>query len=118
MARISVVVLADTESAGDMGRVANALSTVKEAAGAGDEVELVFDGAGVKWPAELEGGDHRLSPAFRQVREHVSGACEYCAGAFGVTDAVRRSDVPLLGEYEGHPSLRSRVEEGFEVITF
>lgn len=118
MAKISVVVLADTESPGDLGRVANALTMVKEAAEAGDVVELVFDGAAVKWPGELAAGEHKLSPAFEAVREHVTGACEYCADAFGAEQAVRRSGVALLGEYEGHPSLRDRVAEGFQVLTF
>ncbi len=45
MSKISVVLLADTETHGDLGRVANALSLVKEAKQEGDEVELVFDGA-------------------------------------------------------------------------
>lgn len=118
MSKISVLVLADTESGGDMGRVANAFATVKEAAACGDDVELVFDGAAVKWPGALAGGAHKLSPAFEAIREHVTGACEYCAGAFGVEDEVRGAGVPFLGEFEGHPSLRQRVAEGFQVITF
>lgn len=118
MAKISVVVLADTESPGDLGRVPNALATVREAAEAGDEVELVFDGAAVKWPGELDSGQHKLSSAFAAVKEHVAGACEYCAGAFGVEQAVRRSGVELLGEFEGHPSLRDRVAGGFQILTF
>jgi hypothetical protein len=42
----------------------------------------------------------------------------YCAKAFGVRSAVEKSGVALLDEYQQHPSLRRRVEEGFEVITF
>lgn len=37
MAKISVVVLADTETHGELARVLNALELVKEAAEAGDE---------------------------------------------------------------------------------
>lgn len=118
MPKISVVVLADTTSGGDLGRVSNAFATVKEAAEAGDEVELVFDGAAVKWPGELADGGHKLSPAFEAIRGHVAGACEYCAGAFGVEEAVESAGVPFLGEFEGHPSLRQRVAEGFQILTF
>jgi hypothetical protein len=42
----------------------------------------------------------------------------YCAKASGVRSAVEKSGVALLDEYQQHPSLRRRVEEGFEVITF
>jgi hypothetical protein len=48
----------------------------------------------------------------------VSGVCSYCAGAFGVKGDVQACDVQLLGEYEGHPSFRSLVAAGYQVITF
>ncbi|HUG41840.1 MAG TPA: hypothetical protein VMM12_15230 [Longimicrobiales bacterium] len=38
--------------------------------------------------------------------------------AFGVKDGVREADVGLLSEFEGHPSLRRRVADGYDVITF
>lgn len=118
MAKISVVVLADIETHGDLGRIANALSTVKEASEAGDEVELVFDGAGTRWIPELAKPDNKLRPSFEKVRQHVAGACEFCSAAFDVKDGVRAAGVRFLSEYEGHPSLRRRVEQGYEVITF
>ena len=68
MAKISVVILADSETHGDMGRVANALALVKEAKEAGDEVELIFDGAGVTWVPVLSDADHDLHPMYQSVR--------------------------------------------------
>lgn len=118
MAKISAVVLAGTEAHSDLGRVLNALELVKEAAGAGDEVELVFDGAGVQWVAELSDPDHDLHRVYRAVEEHIGGACEFCANAFEVKEQVRETGIPLLSEFEGHPSLRQRVADGFEVVTF
>lgn len=118
MAKISVVVLADIETHGDLGRLANALSTASEAAGAGDDVEIIFDGAGTRWVPELAKDDHKLNHSFEGLREHVAGACEFCSGAFGVKDGVRAAGIAFLSEYEGHPSLRRRVEQGYSVITF
>lgn len=118
MAKISVVVLAGTESHADMGRVTNALSLVKEAKEAGDEVELVFDGAGVTWGPELAAPEHDLHGLYSAVEDRVSGACEFCAGAFGVREEVRDVGIAFLSEFEGHPSLRKRVGEGYEVVTF
>jgi hypothetical protein len=118
MAKISVVLLADVESHGDLGRTANALALVKEAKAAGDDVELVFDGAGVQWVRELAKGDHKLHGQFEGVRDKIAGACEFCAGAFGVRHAVHAAGVKYLSEFEGHPSLRTRVEQGYEVVTF
>lgn len=118
MAKISVVLVAGTESHADLGRALNALTMVKEAKEAGDEVELVFDGAGTQWVREFGSEDHKLHGVYETVRDKIAGACEFCANAFGVTEDVKVQDVRLLQEYEGHPSLRGRVAEGYEVITF
>jgi hypothetical protein len=48
----------------------------------------------------------------------VAGACSYCASSFGVKEEVEKSNVPLLEEYAGHPSLQKLVSEGYQVITF
>ncbi len=118
MANAALVVFADTETHADMGRVANALTTAKEFKDAGEEVTLIFDGAGTKWVGELSDPDHRLSGAFDSVKDQIGGACAYCAASFGVKEEVQASDIPLMDEYKGHPSLHSLVSQGYEVITF
>ncbi len=118
MAKIAVVVLADVETHADMGRVANALETVKEAKEEGDDVRLIFDGAGTRWIPELTKQESKLAPLYQAVSDKVSGACAFCAAAFGVRDAVKQAGVPLIDEYEGHPSLRTLVADGSAVLTF
>jgi hypothetical protein len=118
MAKISVVLLADTETHGDLGRLANALSLVKEAQVNGDEVELVFDGAATGWIPKLSQREHKLHGQFEAIRDRIAGACEFCSGAFGVKEEVRSSGVPFLSEFEGHPSLRTRIANGYHVVTF
>ncbi|MDQ3224818.1 MAG: hypothetical protein M3Q75_15295 [Gemmatimonadota bacterium] len=118
MAKIGIVVLTDTETHGDLGRVVNALITAKEATEAGDEIRLVFDGAGTKWIGELAQRTHRSHSLYRAVKDSITGACRYCSTAFGAKDAVETERVPLLDEYEDHPSLRKLVADGFEVLVF
>lgn len=118
MAKISVVILAGTELHSDLARVLNGLELTKEAIEAGDEVELVFDGAGVSWIPELDDPDHKLHRVFQAVEDHIAGACEFCAGAFDVKDEIRDAGVSFLSEFEGHPSLRTRIADGFEIVTF
>jgi hypothetical protein len=36
----------------------------------------------------------------------------------GVRESIRQAGVPLLEEYDRHPSLRRLVRSGFEVVTF
>jgi hypothetical protein len=59
MAKAAIVVLADTETSGELGRVVNALTTAKELKQEGDEMAVVFDGAGTKWVPVLSDPEHR-----------------------------------------------------------
>jgi len=118
MTKAAVIVLADTETHGDLARVVNAMMTAKEFTEAGDDVELMFDGAGTQWPGVLADPDHRSHRLFEQVHEVISGACAFCSRSFDAEDGVRRADVPFLEEYKGHPSVRRLVQEGREVLTF
>ena len=118
MPKIAVLVLADTESPGDMGRVVNAMEVAKEFKEAGDPVQIVFDGAGTKWIKELTREDHDYKDLFESVRETISGACSYCAKAYGVREAVAANDIPLLDEFDEHPSVRKLVVAGYQVLTF
>jgi len=118
MAKAAIIVLADTESHADHGRVANALEAAKEfAQNPEDDLELVFDGAGTQWVPLLEDEDHDYHELYQAVRDDTA-VCNYCSGAFGVNDAVADTGVTLLDEYDGHPSVRSLVDDGYEVITF
>lgn len=117
MTKIAVMLLADTETAEAMGRMANALTLAKESKEAGDDVRLVLDGAGTKWAPELAKEDHKYHRLFEDVRDEA-GACVYCARAYGVKDEVESTGVGLLDEYKGHPSVRQLITDGYEVVTF
>lgn len=116
--KAAIVVLADTETHEQLGRVVNALEAVKEFKDAGDDVRLIFDGAGTKWVVELSDPAHKAHRLYAAVRDKVSGVCAFCAGAFGVKDQVVSCGAPLAGEFEGHPSFRSLLSQGYQVLTF
>ncbi len=118
MTKAAIVILCDTDTHEAMGRMANALEAVKEFKEAGDDVRLIFDGAGTKWIGELSKPEHRANPLFSAVKDKISGVCAYCAGAFGVKEQVQACGVQLLGEYDGHPSFKKLLSENYQVITF
>lgn len=118
MNKAALIVLADKETHEDRGRVANALVTAHEFKEAGDDVQVVFDGAGTKWVPELENPEHRYHDHFEAVKDQVAGACAYCASAYQVRDPIEETDVALLDEYEHHPSIRRFVADGYQVVTF
>lgn len=117
MTEAAIVILAGQDSHADRGRVTNALVAAKEFRDAGDDVKVIFDGAGTEWLPELTEGDDDLSPLFDEIEDVVDGACAFCSDAFGVRDEIEGA-VPLLKDHEGHPSIRSLVEDGYEVVTF
>lgn len=117
MSQAAVVVLAGTDSSGDLGRVVNALETAREFQQSNGDLELIFDGAGTQWIPELEDEDSNYHELYRDVKEDAT-ACSYCAGAFDVEGDVTDAGVELVDEQDGHPSIQSLVDEGYEVITF
>nr|WP_087474916.1 hypothetical protein [Nitrospira cf. moscoviensis SBR1015] len=74
-----------------------------------DDVQLIFDGAGLKWIPELEKSDHMAHDLPAAVKNRIGGACEFCAEALGVKEQVVACGVKLTGEYDGHPSFRKLV---------
>ena len=121
----AIVVLSDPSSSSDeaFGRVFNALATAYEYRQAGDEVVMLFQGAGTRWVGELEQPDHPAHALFEAVRDTVAGVSSACANVFGATDAALSADVPLLDDNPvpgttGLPSLRKLIGTGYTVLTF
>ncbi|MEA1931529.1 MAG: DsrE family protein [Euryarchaeota archaeon] len=118
MANAAIFILTGNESHADYGRLANGLEAAKEFAETdGDEVTVVFDGAGTQWIPELIDAESDYHDLYTAIRDEAI-VCDYCAGAFGVEDAVDEAGLTLVNEYEGHPSVREFVADGYEVITF
>jgi hypothetical protein len=118
MAKAAILVLADTETHEGLGRVVNGLMAAKEFKEAGDDVRVIFDGAATKWPGVLSEPQHKYHKLYEAVTDTVAGACGYCARAFQADQDVQTAHVRLLEEYEGHPSVRRLVADGYQVITF
>ena len=112
-----VLVLADTETHEDRGRIRNALETTNEFKDSGDDVKLIFDGAGTKWIPEISKSDNKYNELYTGLKDRAL-ACKYCAASFGATKGIQDAGVPLLDEYHGHPSLRKLVSLGYQVISF
>jgi len=116
--KAAIILFADTDRPEGMGRMANALTSAREFKEAGDEVVVIFDGAGVKWVPELADEGHKYHGLLDEVRDVVAGACVYCSRAYGVQDQVAAADIPFLDDFRGHPSIRSLVADGHQIITF
>lgn len=119
MSKVAIFVLAGTEGHSDLGRVFNALEVAREYEEDGDgEAVIVFDGAGTEWVPELEDPEHDAHEIYASVKHRIEGACRFCAKSFGVFEEIQETDIDFLADFEGHPSIKSFVDDGYEVITF
>lgn len=101
MAKLTVVLLADAETHEQMARAANAFEMVKDAKQANLDVELILDGAGTRWVRELAKRESKMRGLFEEVRDKVTGVCEYCAGEFGVTEGCTHRAFPSRASSTG-----------------
>ena len=122
--KTALIILSDPK-AGDeaLGRLFNALAIAHEAIQAGDEVEVVFNGAGTRWPEELSRPAHPANGLYHAVRETVVGASRGCAVVFGATKAVEASGLPLLNDKAlagtpGMANLRRYLADGWRTLVF
>lgn len=106
-----------------LGRLFNGLALAHEARAAGDEVEIVFKGAGTRWPSQLVKLDHPAHERYQSVRESVKGASLGCCQKFGAEQANRDAGVPLLADtaLPGSPGiagLRRYLDEQWNLVMF
>jgi hypothetical protein len=123
--KTAVVILSDPKSGADesLGRLFNALALAHETRTAGDEVEIVFKGAGTRWPAELAKPAHPAHGHFQALRENMKGASCGCAEVFGARGGVEAAGIALLTDTplpgtSGIAGLRRYYEDGWNVLTF
>lgn len=118
MEKVLILILSASDTHGKLGRAVNALKITKELKEAGDDVKIIFDGAGTEWIGKLAPSNHRASPLYEAVEDKIVGACGFCSKAFGVKEEVEEAGVPFLDAYDQHPSIRKYIADGYQVITF
>jgi hypothetical protein len=122
--KIAIIILSDPKGGDEaLGRAFNALAVAHESLQRGDEVEVVFNGSGTRWPEELTKVSHPANTLYNAVRESVKGASRACAAVFGATKSVEACGLPLLQDkaLAGTPGLsdiRRYVADGWQTLIF
>lgn len=118
--KFAIILQADTDRHEGIARAFHALLYAKELREHGHRVLLLFDGAGTHWVEELTRpeGKNPLIPAYMELAKTgiVQVICDYCASSFKVKDQLEERDLPLVGEYEGHPSIAELVDDGYQLL--
>jgi hypothetical protein len=122
--KTAIIIMSDPKAGEDaLGRVFNALAVAHESLEAGDEVEVVFNGAGTRWPEQLIKPQHPAHALYNAVREVVHGVSCGCATVFGATKGVEAAGLPLLKDKAlagtpGITNLRRYLADGWHTMVF
>ncbi len=110
-----IILQAGTESHEGMARAVHALLYATELKEASYEVALVFDGAGTEWAKVLLDQENKLHPAYEKLEKMgvTQIICDFCSRAFHVREDLEKGKVPLVAEFEGHPSIVKWIKEGY-----
>lgn len=121
----AIFILSDPRGSSDeaVARVLNALAFGDECKRSGDDLDLVFAGAGTRWPQELTKLTHPGNERYNSLREHVRGASRSCAARNGATEGLAAAGVPLINDNtvpgtQGVASIRRYYAEGWHVTVF
>ncbi|GJL77461.1 MAG: hypothetical protein NPINA01_04500 [Nitrospinaceae bacterium] len=119
--KTAITIFSDPKNGSEesLGRVFNALAAAYDYKQAGEEVSILFQGAGTRWPEVLQAEDHPAHELFKAVEDKIQGISCGCADVFGGDtsgyDLIRDNPVPNTN---GLTSFRNLQEQGFNVLTF
>jgi hypothetical protein len=123
--KATIVIFSDPKNGSEeaLGRVFNGLAAAYDFKQAGDDVSVVFQGAGTRWIGDLTKKDHPAHDLFEAVKDQVAGVSCGCADVFGASEDAEKSGLDLIKENpvpgtRGMASLRKYAAEGATIITF
>lgn len=123
--KTAIVILSDPKSGSEeaLGRVFNALAAAYDFKQAGEEVSILFQGAGTRWIGELNQKQHPAHDLFEAVKDQVAGVSCGCADVFGGTEEAEKAGLDLIKDNPvpgttGLPSMRKLASEGSRILTF
>lgn len=120
MSKIAIILHAEPGTHDALGRALHALLYSKELHEAGNKVQLVFDGGGTLWIEEFKKPNNKLTPLYDTLKAQgiITGVCDFCIDAFeGDKALVEDEGLPLVNDYNGHPSVAKLVSDGYQIIT-
>lgn len=123
--KAAIVILSDPQNRTEesAGRAFNALSAAYDFKRQGEDVTILFQGAGTRWIGELTRTDHPFHALFETVKDKVAGVSCGCASVFGATESAESAGYALVKDNPvpgtpGLPSLHKLAKEGYTVLSF
>jgi sulfur relay (sulfurtransferase) complex TusBCD TusD component (DsrE family) len=125
MSKTAIVLFSDPAHGGEeaLGRLFNAMFLTLELKEKGQTVELLFQGAGTRWPTEIVKPAHPAHALFQAIADNVAGICGGCADVFGATDGASATGIAMIREKaipgtSGIADLSRYLDDGYRLVTF
>jgi DsrE/DsrF-like family len=125
MSKTAVVLFSDPNAGGEeaLGRLFNAMFLTLELKDKGQDVALIFQGAGARWPAEVTKPNHPAHALYHAVADKVAGVCGGCADVFGATEGAAATGLPMVRDRaipgtSGILDLSAYLDRGYRLVTF
>lgn len=123
--KAAVVVLSDPSGGSEeaLGRLFNALAATYDFKTCGEDVALLFQGAGTRWAGELTKPDHPAHALYEEVKDKIAGVSCGCAEVFGATQCAKEAGLDLIKDNlapgtSGLPSLAHLSAQGYSILLF
>jgi hypothetical protein len=123
--KTAIVVLSDPKAGSEesLGRLFNALAAAYDFKTRGQEVSVVFQGAGTRWAGLIADPSHPGHTLYKAVEDKVAGVSLGCADVFNARASAESNGFKLIADNlapgtTGLPSLASYVADGYTVLTF
>ncbi|VAW67546.1 hypothetical protein MNBD_GAMMA09-2265 [hydrothermal vent metagenome] len=123
--KAAIIILSnpDTDSEEALGRLFNGLAAAYDFKQKGDEVSVLFQGTGSRWPRHIINETHPTHALYKAIEDKIVGVSSGCADVFGATASVVESGFELISNSpvpgtSGLPSLQALMADGYQVITF
>lgn len=123
--KTAIIILSDPKSGGDeaLGRLFNGLAAAYDFKQKGDDVTVLFQGAGTRWASYLTNEAHPAHQLYKAVADRIAGVSCGCADVFGAHDDAVKSGFDLIKGNavpgtSGLPSLQKLVAGGHQVMIF
>lgn len=121
MSKVAIVIFSDpkTETDEALGKVFNALAAAYDFGQAGIEAKLIFQGAGTRWPEELQKPGHPAYKIYKEVENKIEGVSAACADVFGANasglDLIKNNPLPGTS---GASSYAALIKNGYTILNF
>jgi hypothetical protein len=122
--KTAIVVFSDPKAATEeaLGRFLNSLILTWELKEKGQEVALIFQGAGTRWVGEVVRPEHPAHALYGLVEDKVVGVCGGCADVFGARQSAADAGARVVRETmvpgtTGVIDLSRYLDEGYRLVT-